>query len=328
MQRKVLLVDDESGLRRSIALGLSQRGIDTEPCADGISALRKLETLMKNGNPLEAIIIDIQLPDIIGTKLAKIIKFKYPGIPIILITGYADKINPEEIRDLKVQALLEKPLSANDPVEEFERTIPQTSEKEEVAENQQYSKSAYLLINLQENCDFQETYKSLYYHDHVVYCDATKGDYDLIMLIQADPTGQSLQDCYDVIKNIPGVKEIECLEVTRPSLEDNTNNLIQNAEDALSNEANAQGKDRNLGNYVCSYILLEVEREKLDAIYPVLRLSDQVIYCDYSTGIYNLILFVHGSYFTQIDRFIEEKLLPIDGILKIKEFPVINLFEM
>ena len=66
----------------------------------------------------------------------------------------------------------------------------------------------------------------------------------------------------------------------------------------------------------------------MDEIYPALRLDEDVIFCDYTTGKYNLVLFVTGCYFDQIDRFIQEKIISRNGVLKVKEYPVINLFEM
>jgi len=53
-----------------------------------------------------------------------------------------------------------------------------------------------------------------------------------------------------------------------------------------------------------------------------------VIFCDYTSGKYNLVLFVHGNHFTQIDQFVEEKIVVLDGVLKVKEFPVVNLIGM
>ena len=44
MQKKVLLVDDETSLRRSLSLGLAQEGYQIEPSEEnGISALKKLD---------------------------------------------------------------------------------------------------------------------------------------------------------------------------------------------------------------------------------------------------------------------------------------------
>jgi CheY-like chemotaxis protein len=330
MQRKILFVDDEASLRRTMALGLSQHGYDTEPCENGVSALKKIESYVKNNVNLDAVVIDIRLPDIDGIKLVKIIKFKYPGIPVVLITGYADRYNREEIRDLNVSAFLEKPFTADELSEQFVRILQnrQVEAEPEVIEKkaEMKSQSAYMLLRLDDDADFFETHKSLYYMDNVLYCDATKGDYDIFLLAQADKM-ESLLEMSEKINATKGIKSLDFLEVSRPVLDDSTASIINAAENVLSDTAEGH-KNRSQDQRVCSYLLMDVEREKMDEIYPTLRLDENVVFCDYATGKYNLVLFVTGSYFNEIDRFIQEKIVNMDGVLKVKEYPVINLYEM
>ncbi len=125
MSKRILLIDDEPSLRRSISIGLNQRGIDVELCENGISALNKIDLYQKNEVNLDTIVLDIQLPDIDGIKLGKIIKAKYPNTSMIYITGYADKLEEAEIDDLKVDAFLEKPFDADELMEEINKIITQ-----------------------------------------------------------------------------------------------------------------------------------------------------------------------------------------------------------
>lgn len=331
MQHKILFVDDEASLRRTMAIGLSQHGYDTEPCENGMSALKKLESYMKNNVNLSAAVVDIRLPDIDGIKLVKIIKFKYPGLPVVLVTGYADKYNKEEIRDLKVNAFLEKPFTADELTQQFikimgkTQTTPISSVSHDKSESK--SESAYMLVRLSDDANIFETYKSLYYMENVLYCDATKGDYDIFILAQADNI-INLEEMSEKIKSVPGVQSVEFMEVDSPVLEESIASIITTAEDALAEDSTSTMKSREMGNRVCSYILMEVEREKLDELYPTLRLNENVIYCDYTTGKYNLVLFVTAPYFEEIDRFIQETIIKMDGVLKVKEYPVVSLFEM
>src|SRR5208283_4365784 len=112
MEKKVLLIDDEASLRRSVSMGLMQKGYQTEPCENGMKALRTLETFKKKSIPLECAIVDVQLPDIDGLKLLKVIKFNYPQLPVIVITGFGSEVVAEEAR--AADAYLEKPISMDD----------------------------------------------------------------------------------------------------------------------------------------------------------------------------------------------------------------------
>jgi YesN/AraC family two-component response regulator len=278
---------------------------------------------------LSAVVVDIRLPDIDGIKLVKIIKFKYPGIPVILITGYADRYNSEEIRNLQVSAFMEKPFTPDELTEQFVKIM----EKEQVetaiqeGKSEARSQSAYMLVRLEDDAEIFDTYKNLYYMENILYCDAAKGDYDIFILAQSDCM-DTLEEMSEKIKKVPGVKSVDFMEVDSPILEGSTVSIIDAAEDALSDESSAAGKARDLSNRVCSYILMEVERERLDEIYPALRLNENVVYCDYTLGKYNMVLFVTGHYFDEIDKFIQQTVIDMKGILKVKEYPVVNLFEM
>lgn len=334
MQKKILFVDDESSLRRTMTLGLRQHGYDTEPCENGVNALKKLESYIKNNIPLDGIVVDLKLPDIDGIKLVKILKFKCPGVPIIVITGYADRYNLDQINSLQVSAFLEKPFSADELSQQFvEIMAKQQAVKESPAAKTDTApvQTAYLLLKLdEEQRNFFEMFRDIYYlkdiSPYMVYCDAVKGDYDIFMLLQADQM-ETLREITDKrIAGIPGVKSVDFLEVGNPVLSENTLAVIKDAEDALEDENSP--KLRDMGQRVCSYILAEVEKEKLDDIYPTLRLDSNVVYCDYTAGRYNLVLLVTGSYFDEIDKFINRKVIGMEGVLKVKEYPIINLFEM
>jgi len=93
-------------------------------------------------------------------------------------------------------------------------------------------------------------------------------------------------------------------------------------EKVAENEAAAVGSKR-----VSSYVLLEIEKEKLEAIYPALYFDDRVVQCDYTRGKYDVVLLMKGSSFSDIGNTIKNKIKPMDGVLRIKEWPIITLFE-
>ena len=332
MKKKILLIDDESSLRRSLSLSLTQRGYDTEPCENGVSGLKKMESFIKSNIHLDGIVVDLKLPDIDGINLIKIMKFRCPGVPIIVITGYADRYNMDEIKNLKVSAFLEKPFTADELVNEFVKIVEEQNKNKIVdvkrEKEEAVTKSAYLLMQVDEELDYFKTYQQLYYMDNVVYCDATKGDYDIILLVQSESIEKLEEIVETKIKKVEGVKSVELLEVSDPLLDNDTKEILQDIEDSLKNESSFSNKGRKMEQRVCSYILLDVEKEKIDNVFPILKLNDNVIYCDYTSGKYNLVLFVTGSYFNEIDHFISQKITSLEGVLKVKKYPIINLFEM
>lgn len=331
--KRVLLIDDESSLRRTLGLSLLQQGYETEPCANGVDALKKINLYKARKKDIDFVVCDIQLPDIDGMKLYKIIKKSYPELPVIMITGFPDKFDNQEFMDLNVDGYIQKPLSAEQLVKEFElldRSLIKEDFVETVAPDssvEKKSEAAYMCIKLKDDADMFDIYRNLYFDKNALYCDMTTGEYDIIMLAQAD----SVQECrnlyHDRILKIDGVKEVDYIEVSTPVFDDNLNSALREAEEVLFTDNAKVLKERNLAKQLSSYVLLQVDKEKLEEIYPTLYLHKNVVYCDYSSGKYNLVLLMQGSNFGEIEKVIEEKINNIDGILKVKKFPIISGFE-
>jgi len=331
MSKRILLIDDEPSLRRSISIGLNQRGVDVELCENGISALNKIDLYQKNEIDLDTIVLDIQLPDIDGIKLGKIIKAKYPNTSMIYITGYADKLEEAEIDDLKVDAFLEKPFDADELMVEINKILakqPKQPAKSNITKEEAKNAAAYMLLKIDEKADFFDIYKKLYAMENILYCDATRGDIDIFLLVQAE----TLEVCKEIFENeikvMDGLKDAEFLPVDVPVLNENIKDIINSAGITLSTEIPNSGVVRDSKHSVCSYVLAEVEREKIQDIYPILKLTENIVYCDFINGRYNLVMMVSGSQFSQIDKFIENKLVNMNGIIKIKKYPIINIYEM
>jgi CheY-like chemotaxis protein len=331
MLKRVLLVDDESSLRRSLSLSLNQLGYDVEPCNDGMAALNKLDLYQKNTVDLDMVILDIELPDINGIKLGRIIKSRYPETSMLYITGYADKYDEMEIEEMKAGGLLEKPFTADDLNCEINKILEKKIKpgKAEIHEKTEAkSVAAYIMIKIKPESDFFNLYRKLYFMDGVLYCDATSGDIDIFLLIQADTVEACEEIFINQIKILDGISQAEFLPVGVPLLNDYIREIINSAGITLFEDTPGMEKYRDYRKSVCSYIIVDVDREKLEQVYTILRLTENVLYCDYTSSHYNLILMVHGTQFSEIDKIIENKIMNMDGVLKVKKYPIINILEM
>jgi len=328
-QKRILLIDDESSIRRTLSLGLNQLGYDVEPCDSGITALNKLELYKKNSVNLDSVVVDVNLPDINGLKLGRIIKQKYPNAAMMYITGYADKLELTEIEELKENGLLEKPFTADDLIYEINKILekhpkpPAEADKVEVR-----TTAAYVLIKVKDDVDYFSLYRKIYFMENILYCDATRGDIDIFVLLQAGSEEKCRQIYEQEIQPLEGIRETVFLPVSVPLLNDNIKDIVHSAGISLFEDNPAMSKVRDSKKAVYSYVLLDVDREKLERVYPVLRLTENILYCDYTSGKYNIIMMIFGTQFSEIDKIIESKIISLDGVLKVKEYPVINIFEM
>lgn len=86
---KVLVVEDERGLLRALAMNLSARGYDVVEADSGTKALTATATAQP-----DVLILDLGLPDLSGFDVIKAVR-QYSKVPIIVLsarTGSSDKI--------------------------------------------------------------------------------------------------------------------------------------------------------------------------------------------------------------------------------------------
>lgn len=335
MEKNVLLIDDEAGLRRSVSMGLMQQGYHTEPCETGMKGLETLETLMQRKMPLQAAIVDVRLPDIDGLKLLKVIKSTYPDLPVILITGYGSDTVAQEAKSQMANAYLEKPFTVEDLTQVLATVNASTPAADsgvatpKAAPVPAQSTTGYVLLTLKNDANLLKVYRSLYFHQNVVYCDAIRGEYDLVLLLQAETLEEIKAIVEKEIKTIPQVAEASLLSVEVPVFGENVHSIIRSVDKALGRDKG--GEDVPAGQAArvraSSYVLMEIEKEKLEAIYPALYFNDQVVYCDYTRGKYDIVLLMKGTSFSEIENTIRTRFKGLDGVLRVKEWPILTLFD-
>ncbi len=106
MADRVLVIDDEKGIREVLEAILTDEGYAVTAAEDGIQGLARLSQEV-----VDAVILDVWLPNKGGIDVLKEIKETYPGMPVVIISGHGNI-------DLAVKAVkagafdfLEKPLS-------------------------------------------------------------------------------------------------------------------------------------------------------------------------------------------------------------------------
>lgn len=81
---RVLIVDDNAGMRRTLAMILSRKGYAVEVAEDGATALQKVQQMN-----FDVALMDIKMPVINGVEALKQIRTIRPTIAVILMTAYA-----------------------------------------------------------------------------------------------------------------------------------------------------------------------------------------------------------------------------------------------
>jgi DNA-binding NtrC family response regulator len=80
---RVLIVDDNEGLREVIRILAQDHGYKAVEAADGLEGMEMLE----NGNYFRVGIIDVKMPRMSGIALLEEVRRRHPTMRIVLITG-------------------------------------------------------------------------------------------------------------------------------------------------------------------------------------------------------------------------------------------------
>ena len=85
MDKSILLVDDEEGIRKVLSILLADMGYQVHTAATGVEALRTFEKLRP---PI--VLTDIKMPEMDGIELLRKLKQVSPDTEVIMITGHGD----------------------------------------------------------------------------------------------------------------------------------------------------------------------------------------------------------------------------------------------
>lgn len=113
---KVLIVEDNSDVRRLYAIGLNQRGFEVKLAANGAEAVERIA----HEKP-DVILLDWVMPLMNGGEvLGKLEEDPRAAVPIIVISGHQ---RPAQQLDPRIRRWLTKPVSIEELVVEIERPL-------------------------------------------------------------------------------------------------------------------------------------------------------------------------------------------------------------
>ena len=106
---RVLVVDDEEGIRRYAARVLGDAGYAITVAADGPEALR----IADEQGMFDLFVVDINMPGMRGDELARQLRQREPNVKVLFFTGFSDRLFEERHVLWEGEAFLEKPVTKN-----------------------------------------------------------------------------------------------------------------------------------------------------------------------------------------------------------------------
>ena len=110
---KLLIVEDNSDVRRLYAIGLNQRGYEVKLAADGAQAIERISSERP-----DIVLLDWLMPLMDGRQvLEKLAGDHLPDVPVIVISGQPA---PEQTSmDPRIRSWLTKPITIDEIVDEM-----------------------------------------------------------------------------------------------------------------------------------------------------------------------------------------------------------------
>ena len=106
---RLLLVDDDPLLLRSLQDVLASDGHSVTPAGGGQKGIEEFFAARERGEPFELVITDLGMPKVDGRTVAAAIKSAAPDTAIILLTGWGQRLQGEGERPACVDRVLSKP---------------------------------------------------------------------------------------------------------------------------------------------------------------------------------------------------------------------------
>ncbi|MBS3809775.1 MAG: response regulator, partial [Desulfobacterales bacterium] len=116
----ILLVEDEKPI-----IDMQQQILETlgYHVTSRTSSVEALEVFRVDPYKFDLLVTDMTMPKMTGDRLALKVKEIRPDIPVILCTGFSEKINGRQRKDLGIEGFLMKPVTKKDMAEAVRKVL-------------------------------------------------------------------------------------------------------------------------------------------------------------------------------------------------------------
>jgi two-component system response regulator MprA len=109
---RVLLVEDDEGLRYAFQKALEKAGLQVDVAADGREAVQAIDA---NGDEYCCVVLDMLLPNIHGSSVVTHIARTKSKLEVVAVTGFPDRVLFADPADRYiVKAIFTKPIEPTD----------------------------------------------------------------------------------------------------------------------------------------------------------------------------------------------------------------------
>lgn len=113
----ILVVDDSATMRMIVVKSLRQAGFESANVIEAGGAKEALQKLAAGG--IDIMLSDVNMPEITGIELVKVVKAKMPALPVVMVTTESSAEMKQQMLDAGANGIITKPF----PPEELQKVI-------------------------------------------------------------------------------------------------------------------------------------------------------------------------------------------------------------
>ena len=108
MNKKILVVDDEPQVLKLHSSLLDSLGYTVTSMVNSLEALQLFEEKTED---FDLLLTDMTMPGMTGDVLAQKCLSLKPDLPVVIVTGFSERITEEKAEEMGIKALLLKPVT-------------------------------------------------------------------------------------------------------------------------------------------------------------------------------------------------------------------------
>ncbi|HEX7126477.1 MAG TPA: sigma-54 dependent transcriptional regulator [Thermodesulfobacteriota bacterium] len=117
-RKRILVVDDDAGIRESLTVAIEDRGWEAEAVASGEAALARLDS-----RSVDVVVLDDRMPRLSGREVLREMRTRGLDTAVLFLTAYADEALLRELVEARVDAFSDKPFRVEELLAKLERLL-------------------------------------------------------------------------------------------------------------------------------------------------------------------------------------------------------------
>lgn len=115
---RMLIADDQDGIRTMLAQVFKGMGVDVDTAPDGVGAWEHLEN-----KQYDLVLLDMNMPRMFGHEVLRKMRQQEMETPVMIMTAFGEETMIEEVRRLGIAAQFEKPFDIYGMIEKVKEVL-------------------------------------------------------------------------------------------------------------------------------------------------------------------------------------------------------------